>query len=707
MKLPFFIPISALVLTIAFPGAAGGSVHSEREAQRQITEYFESVHENRPEWQRRVEQPLRRAWELREAAPRQWQEVFESQQHLLESGRLHVEIRYDHAEHESLRAALDHYGVEVIQDMPRGGWLEAAIYIDGLPEIARMPGLGRIGLARLPEYHGGTTSEAVEAGQADLWHEAGYGGGGINIAVVDAYNDTDDQIDHLQSQDDWPPDEQLTLIDMNPCASFGGCEPAPPHGNAVLEVIYDLAPDAHYLAYDAQGQANTIQAVYDAVDDGADIINLSLSIPADTPGDGSAPPGSLAEAIAHARNENVLVVISAGNSRLNHWGGQFHNPGGTEPGSYHHWGDDDPDWANYRLVLGSRCVPDGTGLTGILYWNDWDAPDNDYRLVLLRFEQSMTTFESSDNEQTGQSWQEPRESISTTAQSDDGHPACGANEAKYAWAIYNYDALGVHNFRFWSSNLEDRTFSSTLSTPADSPDALTVGAIFAGSENLLGVSAEGPILGPGGAAPTGKENPKPDLVSFASVDNTTFGSFSGTSASAPHATGMAALLWERHRWPFGVYSADQVAERLRQIAQQGSNDFAPAGHNFQTGWGRLRFQAETDIAYVTQPSDTGVNQPITPNVEVEILDDEGLRVLSGPTQFMDVEIENDPSGGQATLFKPFPYPVLDGLAPISGLEIDELGEGYTLLIGSQSNDIEAESGPFDIVDEIFADRFEQ
>lgn len=704
--------IAATVLILSCTASAA-SFTTEREFRQQADNRLQELRASRPEWQQSVRQPLRQIWQAKADHPDDWHQRVASPGNLRDDGRVHVEIRHDPADREALIDGLASAGASIRYQSEQGGWLEALIPLDQLDAIADLPEAGSIGLARLPAYDGATTtSEAVALGNADLWHQAGLGGSGVVIAVIDAFLDTEGQIAALQDSGDWPGDDQLTRHAR--CGDeFGHPEDGmlldpPPHGNGVVEVIYDLAPEAHYNVYDPCGAGPIIAAMQEAVSDGADIINLSLSIPADTPGDGSAPAGSLAEAIEQAHNEGVLVVISAGNSRMHHWGGPFDNPNGSGPGSFHHWWDNSLEWANHVLISDSECIANGESLSGTLYWNDWVEPENDYDLVLWRFDNDTSApFAVSDDEQSGAVYQLPRESISTLAHTDSQHAACQPGEARYAWVIKNIDAGGDHNFRFWSANLEHRTTASTLSTPADSTAALTVGSVHAGSGNLAAFSGEGPMLSTGGGVPAGNEYPKPDVVSYSGVSNTTYGTFAGTSVSAPHVSGMAALLMQRHRWLYENLDSQEIAQRIRDIGQLGDNDLAPPGHDFRAGWGLLRFQVETTLSITRQPPDGLVNHPLSPAMAVEILDGDGLPILSGPSHVLDVEFGQDPSQGSANLFKPFPHPVIDGATVFGGLIIDYPGIGYTLIATSEASGLAVESSPFDLVEEIFSDKFEQ
>lgn len=702
--------VAALMLSF---GGRATTPETEPDTTERVRHHLETIRGELPEWQQSVRQPLLRLWQLSQALPEEFSEAFESPTHLREDNRVHVEIRYDPGLHVQLHAALDLAGAEIVRDMANGGWLEAVVDLDQLPEIAGQGEVGVIGLARLPSLQGSgsTTSEGVVLGNADLWHEAGVDGSEVTIGVIDTFLDTGGEVSGLQSSGDWPGNERLELIPS--CSETFGYPPAGalidplPHGNAVVEVIHDLAPASDYRLYDPCSAATIIESVYTAVDDGVDILNLSLTLPGDTPGDGSAPPGSLSEAITYARDNNVVVTISAGNAREGHWGGGFVNPEGNGPESLHHWSDIPLEWFNFARPSDSDCIANGEPLSARLYWDDWVEPQNDYDLVLWRFDSSTEPFATSANVQSGEIWQQPMELITTTAHTDGQHAACAPGEAKYAWTIRNTAANGESHFRFWSNDLQHRTFPSTLDTPADSPAALTVGAIRAGDQSVEGISAEGPLLSPGGSAPLGGENPKPDVVSFSEVSNTTFGTFSGTSASAAHATGMAALLADRHDSTGGAFTAEQITQRIRTIAQTGSNDFDPAGHDFRAGWGRLRFQAEAAVMVTTQPTHGLVNHALSPAIVVEILDEDGSRVVSGPARSIEIDFGQDPSNGQAGLLPATPFSVVEGIASLAGVTIDHHGTGYTLTATVSETGMSVETDPFDLVEEIFNDRFAQ
>jgi len=112
------------------------------------------------------------------------------------------------------------------------------------------------------------------------------------------------------NQDTTPILDQDTtpIIDSRLPAAFG-------HGTMVAGMIHLVAPTAKIMplkAFDANGGATLSQivaAIYWGVDHGANVINMSFSMPQNSP--------ELAAAIAYATANNVICVASVGNEGQN------------------------------------------------------------------------------------------------------------------------------------------------------------------------------------------------------------------------------------------------------------------------------------------------------------------------------------------------------------------------------------------------------
>jgi uncharacterized repeat protein (TIGR01451 family) len=616
---------------------------------------------------------------------------------LVDGNRLLVEIRHEVRGRgadalpglQQLDAAIRHPGHRGLTE----AWVPAA----RLVQLAALPGVQQVAPARLVRpLAGSALSQGLAAGGVGPWHAAGLDGSGVTIAVIDRFDDGDDAIAALQTAGDWPPVEQLTLVKLGGGA-FGDSDSA--HGNALLEVVFDLAPGADYIAYDVTSVGDWRSAIDQAVAAGADIIVSALAAPLDGIGDGSALAGSVAERVEAAATAGAIYINAAGNERQRHWGGSY---APSSNAAIHTWSG-----SNIRVnaIIDETgepaCVPDGSILRGDLFWDDWTAVDHDYDLLLL--ELIDTGFGSgwdpspravSSNAQSGEPGQLPQESIVFVAASEDA-VICPAGQGVYGWSITRIDAATPRNLQFFASHeLEFQVAARSLVFPADSSAVLAVAAIGVGDSLQLEDSSEGPILAPGGGLPSGAEFPKPDLASFAGVDTLTFGGagFGGTSAAAAHAAGMAALLKQRHPG----FDRDQLATRLRAIAATGSNDLGDPGHDFQHGAGRLRFQSEAGLVVTGSPGTAETGTLLSP-VAVELRDDENLAVLSGPAGAVTVALGNDPSGGAATLSGTLSVPLADGSAAFVDLSIDEPGFAYTLAFEVDSDAAGAASEPFNVV----------
>jgi subtilisin family serine protease len=122
--------------------------------------------------------------------------------------------------------------------------------------------------------------------------------------------------------------------------------------------------------------------------------------------------------------------------------------------------------------------------------------------------------------------------------------------------------------------LERFTERGSIAFPADGPEFAAVGAVEA-----TGQRAAYSSCGPNSALP------KPDFVAPVPFLSTwRLKPFAGTSAAAPQAAGLAALVLGRH--------PDWTPARVREALRQSAVDLASPGHDYETGYGLLRLPAE-------------------------------------------------------------------------------------------------------------------
>jgi len=263
---------------------------------------------------------------------------------------------------------------------------EVWISVDRLRELAQEAAVVRVTLARLVQFLN-TVSAGVASSNADYWQtfNPSYTGTGITIALIDGYDNS--RISSLQSSGDWPPTARLSCFDLKNTATNPPYTPVScgagtfgnevvQHGDATMELAYDVAPGATYRAYDTATIGDWRNAIIDAaggrlsgstiVNNGAvkaNVISASLAAYNDGVGDGSAQPGSVAEAAAFAFGRGVLVVNAAGNERQNHWGGNY---APSSSPTMHTWSGANTQYNFFTTTTGSgtpACIPAGTTIT--------------------------------------------------------------------------------------------------------------------------------------------------------------------------------------------------------------------------------------------------------------------------------------------------------------------------------------------------------
>ena len=256
-----------------------------------------------------------------------------------------------------------------------------------------------------------------------------------------------------------------------------------------------------------------------------DIVTMSRSFFGAGPYDGTS---DRSQKVNEVRANGTLWINSAGNYAQQHWNGTFTD---TNSNNLVDFGTDD----DINITVGA-----GKKIRLELTWDDpWGASSNNYDLY-LRNSTNFPVALSMVN-QTGS--QNPREWIDyTTPVADTYHVEIkkSSGVAKEL-ELFSLDIpLDEHNIA-----------SSSIPTPADASGALSVGAVDYDTEVLKSYSSRGP---------TNDGTIKPDVVGPTRVTATGYGTngFAGTSASAPHVAGAAALILEANP----SYIADQLQQQI-------------------------------------------------------------------------------------------------------------------------------------------------
>ncbi|MBW4437310.1 MAG: S8 family serine peptidase [Pleurocapsa minor GSE-CHR-MK-17-07R] len=467
--------------------------------------------------------------------------------------------------------------------------MDASLPIDQLVNIGAQPGVMAIDANRPPitlddeipangQSDGeqgasaqAATTQGVAASNANVWHASNYRGSGIRVAVIDAgFFDYTGR----QASGELPPGARLVAY-TTPLGTGST------HGTNVAEIVYDMAPDSTIYLAVPTGLGNFGNLVQDlACNQGVKVIQSSIGYMAQTPADGT---GFFAEAVTAARNCGALYVQAAGNAGVNHWdlaasSGNF-GPKVNEMSNLVFFGSDTVNRFSYS---NGACYPFSVGMSIQFYlrWNGWPTTNQDYDLYLARNSQSNGSGTWTDvtwsvrNQQSG-AYPYPLESISHSV----------ATAGCYGFRIVKYgNTSGNQTLNVLGYNLPYFEYTVQLRSLLDeatSPSAFAVAALDVTSPyNREYYSSWGPAYATGGTINDGAAIQQPRIAGYANV-STSFGSFNGTSAAAPHVSGAAALVFGA----YPGYSPAQVASFLEGRAVPGAGD--SAGYDNIYGFGRL------------------------------------------------------------------------------------------------------------------------
>jgi hypothetical protein len=377
----------------------------------------------------------------------------------------------------------------------------------------------------------------------DRWHQAGQRGRGLKVAVLDS------------GFRDWQAAQGKALPDKVTARSFrldGNLEARDSqHGVLCSEVVHAIAPDADLLLvnWDPEQPASFLDAARWAREQGARILSCSLIMPSWSDGAGGGDVNAaLAKLVGSGQQAgDLLFFASAGNIAQRHWSGPVHG----DAAGFHQWADGKRNnlitpWGSDRVsveLYGKSC--------------------QDLELLV---------YDAASNQLVGRA-------VAGCAGSPSGCPCAAVRflpgTGKRYYARVRCDAATEQqkgesfHLAVLGGGLLYTTARGSVACPADGPGAFAVGAVDSDGERLS-YSSCGP----------NSDLPKPDFVAevpFPSLWRER--PFAGTSAAAPQAAALAALVWGRNP----DWTAAKVADVLRRAAR----DLGPKGHDDETGYGLL------------------------------------------------------------------------------------------------------------------------
>ena len=408
-------------------------------------------------------------------------------------------------------------------------------------------------------------------------------GTGVKVGVL---SDSVDELAALQASGDLP--AGVTVL-----AGQSGV-PGSSEGTAMLEIVYDLAPGADlFFATAVGGQAQFATNITDLAAAGAEVIVDDIFYFAEA----AFQDGIVAQAVDSFTAGGGLYFSSAGNAgNLNDgtsgtWEGDFSSapPPPAMAGATDCFGQP-CDTADFSGGSSLNTITDDSPSLFTLRWSDpLGGSGNDYDLYLLN-SAGTTIFAAGTNVQNGDD--DPFEAIDSS----------GFNDLGNTLAINRYSGAGrcLHlsaNRGELSIATDGQTTGHSTAADAFGTAAVDVatagGGVFTGgaANPVEAFSSDGPrriILDAAGAPITtgdfscsgGVERQQPAIAAADGVMTATtgFNPFFGTSAAAPHAAAVAALMQS-----VGDLNPSGALDLFMGTAL----DIEAAGVDRDSGWGLL------------------------------------------------------------------------------------------------------------------------
>ena len=413
------------------------------------------------------------------------------------------------------------------------------------------------------------TSEGVSESGATAWQNAGLDGTGVKLAIVDLgfqHLTTEQAAGHLP----------LTLTTKSFCSNGIGGNTE--HGTGVAEIAHQMAPNAQLYLVCIQFDADLASAEQYLAAQGISIANASFSDNLGGRGDGSGPLG---DAVVAGRQAGQLWSVAAGNDADRHFAftaTDLDGDGAVEfsPNGPLTPGPDDRELYGFSLSNSGSTIDIG------IKWDAWPTTNQEFGICVYTAGSpvgSLIGCQSSGQAAT------PSEPINE-------YLASNMPAGSYVMAIERGPNTTIAPrmdiyFEGDEVGLQRVSAAGSIGEPASSPSVMAVGAHNVNSGSAEGFSSQGPTI---------DGRVKPDVSGPDGVSNDIFDPFFGTSASAPHAAGAAALV--KQALPSATAADLQTFLSCRAV------DSGAAGQDNTFGYGKLSLGAAATpaLAAATKPA---------------------------------------------------------------------------------------------------------
>lgn len=489
-----------------------------------------------------------------------------------DGSNLYVEVR-GRGEYGAFLQAIQDAGLQL-----RAAIDQPVLLAEGFVSLANIPSLASLNevISVLPVYrlHGtdsrGAASNAAETtlGADVIRNLFGIDGTGVTVGVIsDSANQVGGGLAASITTGDLP------LLNVGTFLDIEGPPGSSDEGRAMMELIHDIAPGAILrFASGVGGEAAFATAVNTLVSNGANIVVDDLNGLLIEP---FFYDGVAAQAVANAVASGVHYFSSAGNRGLSGYETVYR---GFELGQVY----EVHDFSASGGVHATQRVTLQPGTTTFVFQYDdfWGSVQTDLDFFIFDLEGNFVASGTDDNTLTQVAREIVSVTVETTTTADIQILRRLVGNAPTRW---KYIAFNDPVIEEWTTEAGAMVTAHNPGHNAVS-DAISVAAANAATPTTpASYSSVGPVTrvfdSAGNRLSSLEIRNKPDVTAHDGVNTTVpgFATFFGTSAAAPNAAALAALVLD--------FDPSLTPAQLKSALLNGAQDISTPGYDFKTGFG--------------------------------------------------------------------------------------------------------------------------